>query len=98
MAFVARTDPSLAEMLEFYSYPAGARRLLPSADELRDVLQSLDQVMDRLRAAPPLVPEVSDRFPEDFPNEEHALMVEAAAAVFREALVRQQPFEGDLDT
>lgn len=98
LAFVTQTDRSLGEILECYSYPPDTRRLLPSADELREVLQSLDQVIDRLRAAAPLVPEISERFPEDFPNEEHALMVEAAAAVFREALVRQEPFEGDLDT
>lgn len=98
LAFVTQTDRSLGEILERYSYPPDTRRLLPSADELREVLQSLNQVIDRLRAAAPLVPEISERFPEDFPNEEHALMVEAAAAVFREALVRQEPFEGDLDT
>lgn len=98
LEFTTRTDPALAEILERYSYTPGAQRILPSATELRVVLQSLVQVQNRLRAAPPLVPEVSDGFPEDFPNEEHPLMVEAAAAVFREALVRQQPFEGDLDT
>jgi len=98
LAFVARTDPALAGILERYSYPPDTRRLLPPTRELRAVLQSLTQVQERLRAAAPLVPEASEHFPEDFPNEEHALMVKAAAAVFCEASVRQQPFEGDLDT
>lgn len=98
LQFVAGTDKALFQTLERYSYPPDTRRILPADDELRVVLHSLDELQDRIRASPPFVPVVNERFPEDFSNEEHALMVKAAAAVFREALTRGEPFEGDLDT
>lgn len=53
---------------------------------------------DAIFKAPPLVPEPTEEFPEDFPNDEHVRMLQVVAVVLAEAKRLGQPFEGDVDT
>jgi hypothetical protein len=68
-----------------------------SAEELQRVVALLASIADRLRASPPLVSEPTDGVPEDYSNEEYCRMLEAVAAVLREALRLQRPFRAWVD-
>lgn len=95
--FAEEIDPEEARTLRIYAYPQGGR-LLPPPDELAAMLAFIDEVKDKLGQASPLVPTLTERFPEVYPNEEHVRMLQAVAAVLTEANRRGQPFEGDVDT
>jgi hypothetical protein len=90
-------DAERAALLRRYAYPPERRLLLPP-QELDAALHFIGELAGSILAAAPLVPEVSEEFPEDYTNVEHARMLEAVAAVLREARRRGEPFEADADT
>ncbi len=96
--FAEKVNPDMTEVLRRYAYPPDTRRLLPPDEELEEMLGFLSLLQTKLLEAPPLVPEVTELFPEDFPNDEHARMLEAVATVLRESRRLGLPFEGDVDT
>lgn len=98
LEFADKVDAEKTEILRRYAYPPDTRKLLPPADELDLMIGFLRDLQTKLLEAPPLVPEVTELFPEDFPNDEHARMLEAVAAVLRESQRLGEPFEGDVDT
>jgi hypothetical protein len=98
LEFAEKADAEKTELLRRYAYPAGTQTLLPPAEEAEMMLGFLGELQAKLLKAPPLVPEVTELFPEDFPNDDHAQMLEAVAAVIRESQRLGQPFEGDVDT
>lgn len=79
------------ERLEEYAYPVDDE-LLPERRDGEAMIEFLRTLQAEIRAAPPLVPEVTEEFLEDLPNEDHARMLEAVAAVIAEALRLGEPF------
>jgi hypothetical protein len=92
--FAERLDAEKAQTLRRYSYPREGR-ILPPLEEVGAMLAFIRHLQDEILEAPPLVPEASDLFPENFPNDEHVRMLEAVVAVLLEAQRLGQPFEGD---
>jgi hypothetical protein len=95
--FAEKLDAQKTQTLRSYAYPAGGRVLPPRA-ELDAMLAFIQQLEAAIHQAPPLVPEVTEVFLEDYPNDEHVRMLQAVAAVLAEASRLGQPFEGDADT
>ena len=90
--FIERAHgPAQREWLESYAYPADDE-LLPERQDGEAMIDLLRSLQAEIRAAPPLVPEVTEEFPENLYNEEHARMLEALVAVIAEALQRGEPF------
>jgi hypothetical protein len=79
------------EWLERYAYPADDE-LLPDRRDGEAMIEFLRALQAEIRAAPPLVPEVTEELLENFTNEEHARMLAAMSAVIAEALLRGEPF------
>jgi sugar phosphate isomerase/epimerase len=95
--FAEKLDAQKTQTLRAYAYPEGGR-LLPPREELDAMLGFVRELEDAIRAAPPLVPELTEIFLEDYPNDEHIRMLQAVAAVLAEARRLELPFEGDVDT
>lgn len=95
LEFAERMDPEKAQVLRRYSYPAPDGKILPSPDEHQMMMVFIRDLQREILNAPPLVPEANELFPEDFPNTDHAQMLDAVAAVLQEAQRLGQPFEGD---
>lgn len=62
----------------------------PTRSQLVDLSRFLRSVARAIIAAPPLVPEPTLEFPEDFVNEEHARMAEAVAAILDQSAQRNE--------
>ena len=60
--------------------------------ELEALLEFTDELQWRVMTEEPLVPSTSERFYEAFANDEHARMLKAVAAVFRESQRLREPF------
>jgi hypothetical protein len=95
--FAERLSAEKTQTLRNYSYPAEGR-ILPPREELEAMLTFINELKKAIGEAPPLVPATTEVFLEDYPNEEHARMLEAVAAVLAETRRLGQPFEGDADT
>ena len=95
--FAEKLDTDKAQILRRYAYPPNTRWLLPPTEELESMLVFLKHLQEEILKAPPFVTEPSDRYPEDFPNDEHVRMVDAVVAVLLEVRRLGQPFEGDAD-
>lgn len=92
--FAEKLNAEKTQTLRRYSYPREGR-ILPPTDELEATLAFIRDLQEEILKAPPLVPDASDLFPENFPNEEHVRMLEAVVGVLLEARRLGQPFEGD---
>lgn len=97
LRFAETLSAEKTQLLRDYSYPADGR-ILPPREEVDAVLAFINELEAAIRKAPPLVPELTEVFLEDYPNEEHVRMLQAVAAVIAEASRLDQPFEGDADT
>lgn len=95
--FAEKLDAEKTEILRHYAYPSEGW-ILPPAEELESMNSFIGNVQEELLKAPPLVPESSNLFPENFSNKEHVRMLAAVAAVFTEARRLRLPFEGNVDT
>jgi hypothetical protein len=93
--FAESLDPEKTQILRRYSYPAPDGKLLPPAGEHETIVAFIRHLQSEILSAPPLVPEANELFPENFPNEDHAQMLDAVVAVLKEAQRLGQPFEGD---
>lgn len=92
--FAEKVDAEKAQTLRRYSYPREGR-ILPPSEELELMLSFIRHLQAEILETPPLVPDASDLFPENFPNDEHVRMLEAVSTVLLEARRLGQPFEGD---
>jgi hypothetical protein len=92
--FAEKLDSEKTQRLRDYSYPTD-RCVLPHAEEHEVMMKFIRYLQGELLGAPPLVPEPNALFPENFPNEDHAQMLEAVAAVLVEAQRLGLPFVGD---
>jgi hypothetical protein len=68
-----------------------------SPEDLSELSKRMEVWMKKIKQAPPLVEAVSEDIPDRYVNEEHARMLEAVAAVFREALRLEKPFRAWID-
>jgi hypothetical protein len=88
LEFAETLDAPAAERLGALSGTSFVGEYTPTADERA----FLARVLEALPTAPPLVPEVTDEYPEAYPNDEIGRMGEAVLAVFDESLRRGEPF------
>jgi hypothetical protein len=89
--FARTIDPVRAEHLWELANPESGRTSA-SPQVLDEALAFLALLRQQLLDAPPLVPCVTEEFPEDFTPAEHARMLDAIAAVLQAAKVQAQPF------
>jgi hypothetical protein len=92
--FAEKVDVEKAQTLRRYAYPREGR-ILPPSEELELMISFIRHLQEKLLKAPALVPDASDLFPENFPNDEHVRMLDAVGMVLVEARRLGQPFEGD---
>jgi hypothetical protein len=93
--FAAQMDADATRTLQRYAYPPDGK-ILPPKRELQQTLSFIHVLIQALPRVNPLVPEANALFPENFPNTEHVLMLQAVQAVLQEAYRLEQPFEGDV--
>jgi hypothetical protein len=93
--FVGQDDPQPAEKLRMLSRSADNNDddlVQASREELSELSDMMEAWIEKIKSAPPLIQAVSEEIPDLYLNEEHARMLEAVAAVFREALRLGKPF------
>lgn len=96
LGLAEEVDAVRGAQLRRYSYTAN-EGILPSAAELASMRELLSLLQATLRERPALVPEATEEFPENFPNEEHVRMVEALVAVLGEVERLGEGFVGDVE-
>lgn len=94
--FASQLDEEKANILRGYAYPEN-RRVLPAKEESDMMISFIGRLQEAIIEAPPLVPEATEVYLENFPNDEHARMLDAVVAVLSEAQRLGQPFEADAD-
>lgn len=95
--FASQLDEGKVDILRGYAYPEN-RQILPSKEESDMMIGFIGHLQKAIIEAPLLVPEANEVFPENFPNDEHARMLDAVVAVLSEAQRLGEPFVGDADT
>ena len=90
--FAERLDPGAALRLSALSGTALSDQIPFVPDELTRDRAFLARVLEALEAAPPLVGEPDDEYPEAYPNAEIVRMGRAVLAVFDTSLGRGEPF------
>lgn len=93
--FARRFNEALTEKLSAYSLPVRAYDdddMRVPREEAEELIQFMNHIAEEIEKADPLVPEPTEEIPDAFGNEEHARMVRAVAAVYSEALRRDEPF------
>jgi hypothetical protein len=94
LKFAATVNPSAAGLLEQSSTPESHDDRVELSDELLDRLSTfLDELLDALQGAPPLVPAPTEEILEDYTNDEYGRMLAALKAVIAESRRLGLPFE-----
>ncbi len=97
LQFARSIDLELANSLEAYSriqYSLNFKdhEVHLTSEQMFTMLDFLSRLQSEIKQADPLVPEPTDRIPENFTNDEHVRMVEAVTAVFQESKRLSKPF------
>lgn len=95
LEFGARFDEASAARLDAFSKAADDNEMdyvYASQEELQSLIQFIETLAAQIERAEPLVLEATVEIPDTYTNEEHVRMLNAAAAVFREAIRSKQPF------
>jgi hypothetical protein len=92
--FAETLDPAAAARLAEQSGGIGLDDVTIPFDvtAVAESIRFLGRVIEELLAAPPLVPEPNDGYPEGYPNETIAEMVKDVRAVMEESARRREPF------
>ena len=97
LEFAHTVDDAGADELERASFLENEQARQWSADNSRALGDLLQRMIERLPAAPPLTPEVTDDILEPYSPAEHVRMVQAVQSVIAESLRLGQPFESWVD-